>query len=57
MSSSNKNLSTIEVSEVAQLKNVKIGIVTSEWNHKITFALLDGCTATLKSMVAQTMIY
>ena len=48
MSSSIKNLSTIEVSEVAQLKNVKIGIVTSEWNHEITFALLDGCTATLK---------
>ena len=48
MSSSIKNLSSIELPEISVLKNAKIGIVTSEWNHDITFVLLEGCTATLK---------
>ncbi len=47
MSSENKNLSTHDPKSVPNGKGMKIGIIVSEWNEDITFALRDGCLATL----------
>jgi 6,7-dimethyl-8-ribityllumazine synthase len=48
MASTNKNLSTPELDQLEKLENVKIGIVTAEWNHEITFAMREGCINELK---------
>lgn len=48
MSSANKNLSIPELDQLTKLENAKIGIVTAEWNHDITFAMRDSCIAELK---------
>ena len=48
MSSANKYLSIPELDQLTKLENAKIGIVTSEWNHDITFAMRDSCIAELK---------
>ena len=48
MASNNKNLSTPELDQLEKLENVKIGIVTAEWNHDITFAMREGCVNELK---------
>jgi 6,7-dimethyl-8-ribityllumazine synthase len=47
MSSSDKNLSTVEGAEVPNGKGMRIGIVVSEWNAGITGALFDGAVKTL----------
>jgi 6,7-dimethyl-8-ribityllumazine synthase len=47
MSSSNKNLSTVEGSKIPDAKPFKFGIVCSEWNHEITYALKEGAVKTL----------
>lgn len=47
MSSANKNLSTVEGSEVPDAKPFKFGIVYAEWNHEVTNALKEGAVKTL----------
>ena len=47
MSSKSKNLSTYDESSIPDSKNLKVGIVVSDWNSTITHALYDGCLATL----------
>ena len=47
MSSSIKNLSNFEGSEIPNGKGMRIGIVVAEWNISITGALRDGALKTL----------
>jgi 6,7-dimethyl-8-ribityllumazine synthase len=47
MSSTHKNLSTIEGSEIPNGAGMRIGIVIAEWNIPITGALRDGAIKTL----------
>jgi len=47
MSSSNKNLSNFEGSEIPNGVGMRIGIVVAEWNIAITGALFDGAVQTL----------
>lgn len=47
MSSSHKNLSNFEGSEIPNGKGMRIGIVVAEWNTAITGALFDGAVQTL----------
>jgi 6,7-dimethyl-8-ribityllumazine synthase len=47
MSSSLKNLSDYDHASIPSGKGKQIGIVVSEWNQKITFELMRGCTETL----------
>lgn len=47
MSSQNKNLSTVEGSEVKSAVAYKFAIVWAEWNHEITKALCSGAVDTL----------
>lgn len=48
MSSKNKNLS--ETKKInANFSDIKIGVVTSDWNESITSALKSGCLDTLKN--------
>jgi 6,7-dimethyl-8-ribityllumazine synthase len=53
MSSANKNLSSIEGSEVPSAAPFRFGIVYSEWNTPITGALKDGAISTLKQFGAK----
>lgn len=43
-----KNLSEYDVNLIPSAKNMRFGIVVSEWNNHITFALAEGAVATLK---------
>lgn len=43
MSSSQKNLSASSISELHNIPQSKVGIVTAEWNEDITFAMRDAC--------------
>jgi len=43
MSSSNNNLTSLDLNEVPSAKNLKFGIVVSKWNKQITDKLLEGC--------------
>jgi len=43
-----KNLSQYDLNSVPSAKQMKFGIVVSEWNNKITFALAKGAINTLK---------
>ena len=47
MSSSNKNLSSTEGTQVPDAKHFKFGIVCAEWNHEVTDALKEGAIQTL----------
>lgn len=47
MSSSHKNLSNFEGSEIPNGKGMRIGVVVAEWNIAITGALRDGAIKTL----------
>jgi 6,7-dimethyl-8-ribityllumazine synthase len=47
MSSAHHNLSEIQGSEVPSAKDMRFGIVVSEWNLEITKSLLDGAVSTL----------
>lgn len=48
MSSSLKNLSTHDPAAIPDGSFMKFGIIVSEWNEKITAALLEGTLKTLK---------
>ncbi|MDA9240963.1 6,7-dimethyl-8-ribityllumazine synthase [Flavobacteriaceae bacterium] len=43
MSSSNNNLSFLDLGSIPSSKNLKFGIVVSKWNKQITDNLLKGC--------------
>jgi len=47
MSSINKNLSSVEGSQIPDAKPFKFAIVYSEWNYEITNALKEGALKTL----------
>ncbi|MBR6032407.1 MAG: 6,7-dimethyl-8-ribityllumazine synthase [Bacteroidaceae bacterium] len=47
MASSLHNLSDYDINSVPDATGMKVGIVVSEWNDKITGALLDGACKTL----------
>ena len=47
MATSNHNLSDYDLSTLPSTKGMRFGIVVSEWNDKITYALLDGALRTL----------
>lgn len=47
MSSANKNLSSVEGTNIPDAKPFKFGIVYSEWNYEITNALKEGAFKTL----------
>jgi 6,7-dimethyl-8-ribityllumazine synthase len=49
MASKKKNLSEFNTAEVPSAASLKIGIVVSSWNNKITEALFDGAYQTLLS--------
>jgi 6,7-dimethyl-8-ribityllumazine synthase len=53
MSSSEKNLSRFEGSEVPSAARYKFGIVWSEWNHEITHELKEGALSFLRSKDAK----
>lgn len=58
MSSANRNLSEHNPNDIPSGNEMNIGIIVSEWNEDITFALRDGCLATLmKYGVNQTNIH
>ena len=48
MASSLKNLSDHDPAKIPNGSSLKVGIVVSEWNEKITAALLEGSINTLK---------
>jgi len=43
-----KNLSEYDVNLIPSAENMRFGIVVSEWNNHITFALAEGAVVTLK---------
>ena len=47
MSSSNNNLSFLDLGNIPTAKNLKFGIVVSKWNKQITDNLLKGCLGLL----------
>ena len=42
------NLSVYDHGSVPDASNMRFGIVVSDWNNKITWALLEGAVSTLK---------
>ncbi|WP_071145424.1 6,7-dimethyl-8-ribityllumazine synthase [Bacteroides ihuae] len=48
MATAYHNLSEYDLKSVPEADTMKFGIVVSEWNDKITGALLDGAVSTLK---------
>ena len=48
MSTKNKNLSNYNLENVPSGKGKRFGMVVSEWNREVTFALRDAAIATLK---------
>lgn len=58
MSSALKNLSTYDEANMPDAADFKFGIVVSEWNHKITYALYEACVETLlKHGAAEDQIF
>ena len=47
MASSLHNLSDYDIHSVPDATGMRVGIVVSEWNEKITSALLEGAVQTL----------
>ena len=43
-----KDLSSYDINDVPSAENMKLGVVVSEWNFKITSALAKGAVETLK---------
>src|SRR5512137_2657542 len=43
-----KNLSVLSSEEVLSAVKMRFGIVVSDWNNDVTWALLEGATETLK---------
>ena len=57
MATKNHNLSDYDINSVPNAKDMKVGIVVSEWNDNITGALLEGAKKTLmKHGVAESNI-
>jgi len=57
MATKNHNLSDYDINSVPNAKDMKVGIVVSEWNDNITGALLDGAKKILmKHGVAESNI-
>lgn len=54
MATAYHNLSDYDFNSVPNAEEMKFGIVVSEWNDKITGALLDGAVNTLKKHGAKT---
>ena len=48
MATSNKNLFNYDKSSLPRSTDFKIGIVVSQWNHKVTNGLLNGALQTLE---------
>lgn len=48
MASELKNLSTYDTTKIPTAQKMKFGVVVSEWNGEITFALLQGAIQTLR---------
>ncbi|MEO5674305.1 MAG: 6,7-dimethyl-8-ribityllumazine synthase [Chitinophagales bacterium] len=48
MASNKKNLSGAAVQKNLELKDARIGIITSDWNSEITGILFEGCVSSLK---------
>jgi len=46
-----KNLSEVALDEIPEMKDARVAIITSEWNHEITQALLYGCMSMLKKVI------
>src|SRR5690606_37505028 len=53
MATANKNLSEYNKAELIDAKNLKIGIVVSEWNDKITNGCVQGASYVLIDCVAK----
>lgn len=53
VSAKNKNLSEYDIHNVPNAGQMTFGLVVSEWNSEITFALRDGAIETLKKHGAQ----
>ncbi|MEL6717201.1 MAG: 6,7-dimethyl-8-ribityllumazine synthase [Bacteroidota bacterium] len=53
MASALKNLSQYDDSTIPSARELKFGIVVSEWNQEITHALYEGCVETLEKHGAQ----
>lgn len=49
--SKKKNLSEVKLDKVPEMKDARVGIITSEWNGEITSALLNGCMSVLKKVI------
>ena len=49
MATTNKNLSDFDLSQVPSAKDMKIGIVVSEWNEQITEGLYQGAMEALNT--------
>jgi 6,7-dimethyl-8-ribityllumazine synthase len=54
MSTADKNSVSTHSPKIEKVENVRIGIVTAEWNHNITFALRDACIQELESHGCKT---
>ena len=54
MATAYHNLSDYDFNSVPNAEEMKFGIVVSEWNDKITGALLDGAINTLKKHGAKS---
>ncbi|WP_321332843.1 6,7-dimethyl-8-ribityllumazine synthase [uncultured Bacteroides sp.] len=54
MATAYHNLSDYDFNSVPRAEEMKFGIVVSEWNSKVTRALLDGALSTLKKHGAKT---
>jgi len=54
MASENKNLSTYDKTKIPNAKNLRFGIVVSEWNGEITSALSQGAFDALLDCGAKT---
>jgi len=48
MSSEDKNLSDVTAINIENMNDYSFGIIVSEWNEEITYALRDACIETLK---------
>ena len=54
MATAQKNLSAYNPAEIPSARKMKFGIVVSEWNNEITFALRDSAVKTLVKHGAST---
>ena len=53
MSFTKKNLSDYKPEDLPSAEGLSFGIVVSEWNEEVTFALLRGCIETLEAQGAK----